>query len=153
MEFNDYQKIARSTDQFQNKNRSLSRSILKIQEDVLLLSNYYQKHGGKELDNKDHLSYIMSKLGDVLWYASNIASCHDITLEDVVDFNIKKSELRWGAKISNKSDFDNGYSETEILPKLSAFRINEIGTQIEILTEDKYGNWFRIGDRITDNNH
>ncbi len=153
MEFNEYQKKAKKTDQFTDKNKSLASSMWNIQETLALLSRKFDENGRKTLDNEIYLDYVQRKLGDLTWYISNIATCHDLDFEDIIQANIDKCDKRWGKKKHKLRSFDEGFLEEEILPRKAIFRIKEVGNKTEIAIEGKLGKWFRIGDRVTDNNH
>ena len=41
---------------------------------------------------------VKEELGDLLWYLSNVATKHGLTLEEVANYNLRKTQRRWQPK-------------------------------------------------------
>ena len=59
---------------------------------------------------------VKEELGDLLWYLSNVATKHGLTLEDVARYNLYKTQRRWqpvAAGADPQRLFDEGFPEAE----------------------------------------
>jgi NTP pyrophosphatase (non-canonical NTP hydrolase) len=91
MDFNSYQRIAKSTAIYPSKYR-LFYPALGLSGEVGELNNKIKKRirDSTALDKED----IKAELGDILWYLSAVATDMDIKLDDVAACNIKKLRSR-----------------------------------------------------------
>ena len=56
------------------------------------ISSIYQKvYQGHDLDN----NHIKKEVGDLLWFVAEFCTCHDWTLDDVMELNIDKLMKRY----------------------------------------------------------
>ena len=60
---------------------------------------------GKEF-SEDNIEHLKIELGDIMWYVAQAALALDITMEDLLDMNIKKLSKRYP-----EGTFDAYYSE------------------------------------------
>ena len=94
---------------------------------------------------------VKEELGDLLWYLSNVATKHGLTLEEVADFNLSKTGRRWqpiGVDRAAKKLFDEDYPLSERLPRQMDISIEEeSGIAITTIDGAKYG------DPLTDNRY
>ena len=94
---------------------------------------------------------VKEELGDLLWYLSNVATKHGLTLEEVADFNLSKTSRRWqpvGVDRAAKKLFDEYFPPSERLPRQMDISIEEeSGIAITTIDGAKYG------DPLTDNRY
>jgi NTP pyrophosphatase (non-canonical NTP hydrolase) len=153
MEFENFQKKAKATDQFTDKDRSLNSSIWNLTETVGHLSRLYDEQSRlKDKDPSSQKERISKKLGDALWYVSNICSCMDLELDKVAQDNLDKCESRWGKKKKDQALFDISYPEDQQLPRKTTFKIEEDERgKVRVSLELKEGGFIQLGARVTDN--
>lgn len=91
MNFNDYQKLAKTTAIYP-KEASVYYPALGLAGEVGEVCEKIKKHirDGRELDKED----LTKELGDVLWYLAALSSDLDITLDDVAQKNYDKLKSR-----------------------------------------------------------
>ena len=94
---------------------------------------------------------VKEELGDLLWYLSNVATKHGLTLEEVASGNLDKTGRRWQALIADKGQvrlFDEDFPLSERLPRQMDISIEEeSGIAITTIDGAKYG------DPLTDNRY
>jgi len=93
MEFNEYQERAKETAMYPNKlDGGFYYTALALAGEVGELLNKIKKIA------RDNIQIpreeIISELGDILWYLSETARNFDISLEEVVEYNLKKIRSR-----------------------------------------------------------
>ncbi len=155
MELNEYQRLANQTDQ-QPENDSLEAEPRSIMIPLLGMAGEVGELLGEHKKwLRDGESYklfperVKEELGDLLWYLSNVATKHGLTLEEVADFNLAKTSRRWqpvGVDRAAKKLFDEDYPLSERLPRQMDIAIEEkSGIAITTIDGAKYG------DPLTDN--
>lgn len=159
LSFRDYQREAQKTDQFPDKGElsrlipwiSLSEEagvILRIYKDWTSYKDnpYIQNNLRKELEKK---------LGDILWYASNLASKFDLKLEAIAAQNLIDTEKRWSSEKTIRPLRDSKAREDEQLPRTMKFCFTQVkdaaGKKVVLSVLDDSGNKLQIGDRLDDN--
>lgn len=112
MDFKEYQESAKRTD-----GGNLTAHFLGLCGEAGEVVELYKKHiaHGHSLD----LDKLAKELGDVLWYASSIASGYDLSLEDIAIANIAKLKARYPEKFSaecsiNRVEYKPDISELEV---------------------------------------
>ena len=93
---------------------------------------------------------VMEELGDLLWYLSNVATKHGLTLEAVATYNLGKTQRRWHQYVNAESTprlFDEGYPESERFPRQMNILIEsqEPGRSVMVI------NGRECGDPLRDN--
>lgn len=93
MTFEQYQRMAQRTANERTKSGKIENGVLGLcgesGECADILKKYY--HQGHELD-RDHMA---EELGDVLWYAAELAAGLGLTLDEVAARNIAKLQRRY----------------------------------------------------------
>mgnify|MGYP001149629889 CR=1 FL=1 len=93
MNFNEYQKLAQRTSNSKTPSGKIENGCLGLAgesgECCDLLKKYLFQ--GHELENQR----LTEELGDVLWYAAELASGLGMTLSDIAEANIKKLKSRY----------------------------------------------------------
>ena len=127
MDLNEYQRLASQTDQQPEDNgshqnfRNLLVPLLGLAGEVGELLSEHKKWVRDGDSYKLFTERTKEELGDLLWYLSNVASKHGLTLEEVAAQNLTKIRRRW--QVTNRGDvqrrlFDEGFPEAERLPRL-----------------------------------
>ena len=157
MELNEYQRLANQTDQQpENENleadpRSIMIPLLGMAGEVGELLGEHKKWLRDGDSYKLFPERVKEELGDLLWYLSNVATKHGLTLEEVADFNLSKTGRRWqpvGVDRAAKKLFDEDYPLSERLPRQMDISIEEeSGIAITTIDGAKYG------DPLTDNRY
>ena len=157
MELNEYQRLANQTDQQPEKGnpqadpRSIMVPLLGMAGEVGELLGEHKKWLRDGESYKLFPERVKEELGDLLWYLSNVATKHGLTLEEVADFNLAKTGRRWqpatGARTASKL-FDDDFPPSERLPRqMDIFIEEDSGIAITTIDGAKYG------DPLTDNRY
>ena len=157
MELNEYQRLANQTDQ-QPESESLEAEPRSIMIPLLGMAGEVGELLGEHKKwLRDGESYrlfperVKEELGDLLWYLSNVATKHGLTLEEVADFNLAKTGRRWqpvGVDKVSRKPFDEDFPSSERLPRQMDISIEEeSGISITTIDGAKYG------DPLTDNRY
>ena len=93
---------------------------------------------------------VKEELGDLLWYLSNVATKHGLTLEDVAAYNLCKTQRRWRTDANAGRTprlFDDRYPESERFPRQMDISIEseEPGRSVMVI------NGRECGDPLRDN--
>ena len=157
MELNEYQRLANQTDQqpeegnLETDPRSIMVPLLGLAGEVGELLGEHKKWLRDGESYKLFPERVKEELGDVLWYLSNVATKHDLTLGEVADFNLSKIGRRWqpvGASTGQRKLFDEDFPPYERLPRQMDISIEEeSGIAITTIDGAKYG------DPLTDNRY
>ena len=157
MELNEYQRFANQTDQQPDKGnletdpRSIMVPLLGMAGEVGELLGEHKKWLRDGDSYKLFPERVKEELGDLLWYLSNVATKHGLTLEEVADFNLSKTGRRWqpvGASTAQRKLFDEDFPPSERLPRQMDISIEEeSGIAITTIDGAKYG------DPLTDNRY
>ena len=157
MELNEYQRLANRTDQ-QSETRALGANARSILVPLLGMAGEVGELLGEHKKwLRDGDSYklfperIKEELGDLLWYLSNVATKHGLTLEEVASYNLDKTGRRWQAQVTYKEHirlFDEDFPPSERLPRQMDISIEE-ESGIAIITIDGA----KYGDPLTDNRY
>ena len=157
MELNEYQRVANQTDQqpeidtLEANPRSILVPLLGMAGEVGELLGEHKKWLRDGDSYKLFPERVKEELGDLLWYLSNVATKHGLTLEEVADFNLAKTGRRWqpvGADRATRKLFDENFPPSERLPRQMDISIEEkSGIAITTIDGAKYG------DPLTDNRY
>ncbi len=157
MELNEYQRLANQTDQqpeegnLESDPRSILVPLLGMAGEVGELLGEHKKWLRDGDSYKLFPERVKEELGDLLWYMSNVATKHGLTLGEVADFNLSKIGRRWqpvGATIGTRKLFDDEFPTSERLPRQMDISIEEeSGIAITTIGGAKYG------DPLTDNRY
>ena len=156
MELNEYQRIAQHTDQqpgkssFEKDPRSILIPLLGLAGEAGELLGEHKKWLRDGDSYKLFPDRVKEELGDLLWYLSNVATKHGLTLEDVAAYNLSKTQRRWHTDANAESAprlFDDGYPELERFPRRMDISIEpeEPGRSVMVI------NGKTCGDPLRDN--
>ena len=158
MELNEYQRLANQTDQqpetgtFEADPRSIMVPLLGLAGEVGELLGEHKKWLRDGDSYKLFPDRVKEELGDLLWYLSNVAAKHGLTLEDVAAYNLDKTQRRWHpmtCSLVRPSLFDEGFPPTERFPRQMDVLIESSGPD-RIVT---FINGKKFGDPLRDNRY
>lgn len=152
MNLKTFQARAKETSQFQNPQRSLASSVWNLNETVGTLSRIYDDRDRSSSSGSE--KRLQDKLGDILWYVSNICTCLGLQLDEVAQDNLEKCDRRWGKKTHEPTFFDAEYPHDEQFPRVMILRARETKSGVAKIEQKGAGSdWLQIGARVTDNAH
>lgn len=155
MEFDDYQSKAYLTEQAYMSSEDKDKLIVPLLglagEAGELLAEYKKKLR----DGCDHLHFdkrVREELGDLLWYIANIATKFNLKLSDIAQFNLEKTQDRWGRGPSEKSapTFDSAFFDDEKIPRCFTVQIFDTTYNGDLKTMG-FCQGLPLGDPLTDN--
>jgi len=151
MEFNEYQNLARGTDQRRNNKDELNR-LIPLLGMIGEMGSVASEHKKRLRDGQSYTTFtekFKKELGDVLWYISTLAGDMNITLEDVARENLKWTAERWDDLKNFVPDklFDEVFIDSERFPREGTveFRQNAQGKVIMTF------NGAQLGSELDDN--
>jgi NTP pyrophosphatase (non-canonical NTP hydrolase) len=155
MEFNEYQERAKETDFIPAEGENaVIVPLLGLAGEVGSLLVEYKKQMRDGVAHRDYQHHVAEELGDLLWYAATIATRHDLDLDAIAAFNLKKTAERW--KRSNPEQrelfpllFDDGYPEGEQLPRQIEIDVTTSSGGTVICTANNK----QLGDDLTDHSY
>lgn len=90
MTSNEYQEFCKTN---LKRGNSLMVMLLGLGEESGEVQQIFKKAFRDEKDiNVEH---VKEELGDVIWYIANITSCVGLSLEEVINYNVKKLKERY----------------------------------------------------------
>ena len=158
MELNEYQRLANHTDQQPDAglaeavSKNLLVPLLGLAGEVGELLGEHKKW------LRDGDSYhlfpdrVKEELGDLLWYLTNVATKHGLSLEDIANHNINKINRRWhptGYVSEREPSLDAGFPEGERFPAQLRMSITSDGPGKTVT----YINGKKFGDPLRDNRY
>ena len=157
MELDQYQRLANQTDQqpdtesIETGPRSILVPLLGMAGEVGELLGEHKKWLRDGDSYKLFPERVKEELGDLLWYLSNVATKHGLTLSEVAQYNLDKTGRRWQPLGTGKRKmklFDEDFPPAERLPRQMDISIAE-ESGIAITTIDGA----KFGDPLTDNRY
>ena len=158
MELNEYQRRASQTDQqpgtetFEDDPRSILVPLLGLAGEVGELLGEHKKWLRDGQSYKLFPDRVKEELGDLLWYLTNVATKHDLTLDEVANHNLTKTGSRWQSSTrsgGSRKLFDEDFPEVERLPRQMDVSIHE-ETSGKVVTNI---NGVQFGDPLRDNHY
>lgn len=157
MEFDEYQRLATTTDQNLAKagDENLMIPLLGIAgETGTLLAEFKKKIRDKE-SYEGFGARAEEELGDVLWYLSTIASRLNLSLDEIASKNLQKTQERWPLEQDGDDlfhAFDAQFPEIEQLPRLFSVDIEQ-NSDTGRVAVTVVGTGAPLGDPLTDNSY
>ena len=127
MHLNEYQLLASQTDQQPEAGIPSTEHVNILVPLLGLAGEVGELLGEHKKWIRDGDSYrlyperVREELGDLLWYLSNVASKHGLTLEEIADHNLDKTRRRWNVSTSGGKQrklFDEEFPDSERIPRL-----------------------------------
>jgi NTP pyrophosphatase (non-canonical NTP hydrolase) len=153
MELNEYQKLARRTDQRNNTTDELNR-LIPLLGMIGEMGSVASEHKKRLRDGQSYTTFtekFKKELGDVLWYISALAADMNMTLEEVAKANLNWTEERWDdlKNFLPGKLYDEDFSENERFPR-------ELTIEFKKTDEGKmamYLDSVKLGSDLDDNAH
>lgn len=155
MDLNEYQKKAQETDRVPARESrtpgdELMVPLLGLAGEAGELLSEYKKH---LRDGEAHILFparIEEELGDILWYVANLATKFDVTLEQVAQSNLKKTQGRWGVSQGSAQPLDANDPEDARFPRNFVVELREVAVKGELKIRG-YVDGEPLGNDLTDN--
>lgn len=149
MEFAEYQKSARATDQRTGAElEDIAVHLLGLAGEAGSVAAEYKK---KLRDRDAHPMWkarMREELGDVLWYLSALATKLDLTLEDIARANLEKTRNRWLPTAGDQ--FDAEYADHERLPRSGTYDFRAFTNEEGRPAIQVYLDGAEVGNVLTD---
>jgi NTP pyrophosphatase (non-canonical NTP hydrolase) len=158
MEFQEFQQRARETSQWAQKpDRATLIALLGLAGESGSLLTEYKKRMRDGAGHRAYRDRMAEELGDLLWYAAEVASCLDLDLAEVAMQNLQKVEDRWTDPGGGQSLFpfandfyDQLFPIDQQLPRKFRVRIEELsGSNPPKISVTRQGK--PCGNELTDN--
>lgn len=154
MDIDEYQARAQMTDQYPgDDDKAMVIPLLGIVGEAGTLHSEYKKllRDGKAHDHFHER--VQDELGDILWYTANIAHKCGLSMSDIAQSNIAKTERRWRSDYKSEPHFfDHEHPEGEQLPRsfryVFGYETDEKGVD-RVVMRDVGGT--KLGEGLTDN--
>ncbi|MBW4697990.1 MAG: hypothetical protein KME03_08870 [Aphanocapsa lilacina HA4352-LM1] len=155
MHFDEYQRQAKQTDQFEEPDASIENSLVHLSEKVNALAKAYRDNGLSAKTDSYPAAVYRRNLGDILWHVSNVAERLGLDFDSVAQANLQRIKERWNKKSSRDALFDDGFPQNEQLPRKLRLKFTELSnggrSEVILSTQLATGMDFQLGSRITDN--
>ena len=96
---------------------------------------------------------VKEELGDILWYVATVATKFGLSLDEIAQDNLEKTEGRWYAPSQKKPLYDENCQEDQKLPRTFSYdflhQVDKNGVEKVILKDT--ANFVSTGDPLTDN--
>ncbi len=149
MEFEEYQKAARATDQRVGVEvEDIAVHLLGLAGEAGSVASEYKK---KLRDQDAHPMWkarMREEMGDVLWYLAALANKLDLTLEDIARSNLEKTRNRWLPTDGDRLDL--GYPEHEQLPMTGTYEFRTLTNTEGRAAVQVYFDEAEVGNVLTD---
>ena len=158
MQLNEYQRLANQTDQQPETEcpktdpRSIMVPLLGLAGEVGELLGEHKKWLRDGDSYRLFPDRVKEELGDLLWYLSNVAAKHSLTLEEIAAHNLDKTQRRWQSvnrNVTQQGLFDEDFPPTERFPRQMEVTI-ESEAPDRIVT---FINGKKFGDPLQDNRY
>lgn len=100
---------------------------------------------------------VAEELGDILWYAANLASKLDLSLSEIAEANLAKTTARWGERVQGRVTptepllLDTLYPQQEQFPRRMVAEVTESVGANEMATVSLTIDGVQIGHALNDN--
>ncbi|SNY57264.1 nucleoside triphosphate pyrophosphohydrolase family protein [Paractinoplanes atraurantiacus] len=152
MDFGRYQKAAVKTLQgTQTEQDSVVVPLLGLLGEAGSVATAYKKHLRDGASRPLGKQEIREELGDVLWYAANLANSYGLDLDDVAAASLEKAKQRWRPSDPHEPLLDEHFPVTEQLPRRTTFTFTPTVRPTDGRTVVKISrDGAPIGDPLTD---
>lgn len=150
MQFNDYQRRVRDTDQRPGKQREDTVvHLLGLAGEAGSVVGSYKKYIRDGAADSRWKLRMREELGDVLWYVAIVTDHLGLNLDEVAAANLDKTRSRWLQ--GSRDAFDSEFPPAEQLPRTGTYEfipgVNEDGRSTSTVLFDGA----LLGDMLTDN--
>lgn len=127
MDFDEYQAAARRTAKLDIGTMEGRMELqFGLMSEVGSLARAFKLYLRDAVGLESQRDRLMSDIGDVQWYLAMIAGSLDMSLGEVAEDNLRRTNDRYppnGTEVAFSSSFDEGYPATETFPRRMLFRI------------------------------
>lgn len=150
MEFTDYQRMIRETDQRPGETvEAMAVHLLGLAGEAGSVASAYKKYLRDGAADMTFKLRMREEIGDVLWYLATITDHLGLNLNEVAMTNLDKTRGRW--LVGDPEPYDAEYPDREQLPRRGTYEfipgLNDEGRQTISVKFDGQV----IGDQLTDN--
>lgn len=150
MQFSDYQRSIRETDQRPGKNlEDVTVHLLGLAGEAGSVAGAYKKYIRDGAADTTFKLRMREEIGDVLWYLAAITDHLDLNLDEVAVTNLEKTRSRW--LLDEADAYDTEFPDTERLPRHGTYEFipstNEDGRPTITVMFDGQA----LGAELTDN--
>jgi len=123
MELSAFQTAARETSQLNlKKSHGAIAAMLGLASETGSILNVYKKYLRDGLDLKGNREFLKDEIGDLLWYASAVATAFDLDLEEIAEANLRRTQDRYpprdaASRFGTLPVLDADYLEHERFPR------------------------------------
>src|ERR1700730_16886391 len=131
VEFSAYQRAARETSQLRlGGPQGAIAPMLGLASETGSILNIYKKYLRDGIDLAANREFLREELGDLLWYASAVATACGLDLDDIAQANLRRARDRYPrqrteARCATLPAFDAGYPARERFPRRLAVAVTE----------------------------
>lgn len=128
MELNEYQRRAQETDQRPGDHEeALVFPLMGLASEVGSLINHYKKRVRDGEAFSLFSDRVSEELGDILWYAANLAAKLGLSLDELASMNLRRTSERWPGPGPDSPSrlLDEACPETEQLPRTAIVNFSE----------------------------
>ena len=149
MNFADYQAAAEITN-IHDAPDPIAFLLLGIVGEAGVLSSDYKKHLRDRSSRELFVRRAHEELGDLLWYASTLATSLDLSLAEIAEDNLSKVRDRWGkSEATTREILDANAPQAQSFPRSFEVEFSDDGSVVAIT--DAEGE--PLGDIVDDNAH
>jgi NTP pyrophosphatase (non-canonical NTP hydrolase) len=121
MRFSDYQQRAQETDQtpkgsLATDDAALLIPLLGLAGEAGQLLGEYKKRLRDGPKHERFADLVAEELGDILWYAANLASKYNLDLDRIAEANLRKTRERYLESVMSIPTYDVVFDDTERFP-------------------------------------
>lgn len=157
--FDDYQHRAVQTDKLpdDDDNDRLVLPLLGLAGEVGALASEWKKRRRDQTGYRAFTEEVREELGDAMWYMAILAERAGLTLSDIAQANLDKTDDEFGTGQHVPQHFyDDGFDESEQLPRQLEvlFReavVERAGHEVPGVSVEVLGTGVQIGDPLDDN--
>lgn len=155
MKFSEYQKQAQETDQtpsgsIETRDAALLIPLLGLAGEAGQLLAEYKKRlrdGSKHERFADHVA---EELGDILWYAANLATKYNLDLDKLAEENLRKTRKRYLESVTSCPVYDAVFDDAERFPDRFVIELIEMRDGESLFVRAVH-NGVQVGALLTDN--
>lgn len=154
MQLSEYQERAQATDQRPGREPiDLAVPLLGLAGEVGSLLVEFKKFLRDGDSHEMFREEMTEELGDALWYLANIATKHDIDLDEAATANLVKTQERWVGTTSVTAALDSSFPDEEQLPRRFEVEFTERTGEAGVPVVSMVWDGESLGDPLTDNAH
>jgi NTP pyrophosphatase (non-canonical NTP hydrolase) len=157
MKFSDYQQRAQETDQtpkgsLTTDDAALLIPLLGLAGEAGQLLGEYKKRLRDGPKHERFSDLVAEELGDILWYAANLASKYNLDLDRIAEANLRKTRERYLESVMPIPTYDVVFDDAERFPNRFVLDLIETSRGENVFVKVFYDGQ-PIGATLTDNSY